>query len=607
MRARLAAARHELPFGVCAVLALAAIWCHRYPAGIDFPQHAHLFRLWADLSNGPLEYQGLYRVEAFTPYLLAYAIAYPLTLAFGALVATKCLLTLSALGTPLMMRQWLSAVGARPELALVGFLLAFDFQYQCGFLSQSLAMPLLFGYLAAFERQRTCPGWRAVLRLSLIGAALFFCHGITFGLCMGIAVVCLVLQPRPRWRRGLHLVPLAAIALLWLGLQRQQTAESPTYDWFVSWERLTILFSGPFSAFPSRGWATISLAAILLVLVVTRPRVSLQARRQVPFVLALACFLVLPETAAATTVIASRCCVFVHAFAPAVLEFRPTDWLRRQAPRVTFGLVCAGLLLLQVRLYDFNQELGGLRDLARHMQPGADVRNLLPVTSPHSSVFGPMQFGQVPAWITAEHGGLIDNDSSKYYQIPLKRNPVPFPTRHRYIIARGTTERVVAAVLARVKEARPIYASAPWLLFEDRVEAGSDLTVVRSAQSWRPVRIDTAVSGAPLAIAGVTYPRGLGAHAESFIRLRVERAGRSLSGGCGIDDQERARGRARFRIRDDAGDVLFDSGEVQGGEPARRFSVPLAGRRELLLEVRKVDSIHHAHADWVDLRVDGEP
>jgi hypothetical protein len=602
-------ARRDLPYAVCALLAIVAVWGHRYPAGIDLPQHANLFRLWADLSNGPLEYRSLYRVDAFTPYLLAYAVAYPLTMAFGAVVAMKCLLTLVALGTPLMMRRWLRVVGAHEEFALFGFLLAFDFQYHWGFLSHSAAIPLMFGYLAAFQCQGMRPGWRTTLRPSLYGVALFFCHGITFGVCMVTTAISLVLQRRPlkAWRRALHVVPLAAIALLWLALRKNQTTESPSHDWFVTWDRLTTLFAGPFLAQASRQWARVSGAAILVLLVVTRPRLVLQVRRSVPLVFSLACFLVLPETLAATWLIASRFCVFVHAFAPAVVKFHRTDWLRRQSGRVAFALVAAGLVLLNVRLYDFNKELAGLRDLAAHMQPGADVRNLMPDTSPHSEVFGAMQFGQVPAWITADQGGILDNDSAYYYQIPVKRNNVPFPSRHRYIIARGEVARATSIVTSRVKDARLIYQSSPWLLFENRLTEGGDFTVVRSAQSWRQLNLDRGVSGSPLSIAGVSYQHGLGTHADSFIRLRLDRAGRSFTGACGIDDQERARGQALFRIRDSSGEVLFESGEVLGGEPARRFSVILEGRKELLLEVRKVLSTDYAHADWVDLRVQGTP
>ena len=597
--------KRERPYVVCALLALVAIWCHRYPAGIDLPQHANIFRLWADLSQGPLEYRALYWVDWFTPYVLAYALAYPLTLAFGAVVAVKCLLTLAALGTPWMMRHWLKVVGGHQELGLFGFLLAFDFQYQCGFLSQTLAMPLMFGYLAACEGQPSRPGWLAMLRASLFGVALFFCHGITFGVCMVIVATGVALTRA--WRRALHAAPLVALALLWLALHRQQTAQSPMSDWFATWDRLVTLLSGPFVAFPSLRWATVSLAAILLWLLVTRPHLVWQERRLLPLVLAVDCFLLLPETMAATTVIASRFCVYVHAFAPAAVDFRRTDCLRRQSARVALLLVWAGLLLLNVRLHAFNRELAGLHDVAMHMEPGMDVRNFVVQTGPHSEVFGPMQFGQVAAWITAEHGGLIDNDSTKYYQIPIKRNPVPFTSHPRYVVARGPVERVAPAVADQVKGARLILEARPWLLFEDRYPDGGDFTVVRATQSWRQLNIDRAVSGGPLSIAGVSYAHGLGTHAESFIRVRIAGAASRFAGACGVDDRERAIGKARFRIRDNAGEVLFESGEVVGGEPARHFSVPLAGRSELLLEVGVVNAIPHAHADWVDLRIQRSP
>src|SRR5262245_35973828 len=84
----------------CSVLALLAVWAHRYPVGVDLPQHANLFRLWTELSKGPLEYRQLYRVELFTPYLLPYALAYPLTWLFGALAAVKLLFSGVALATP---------------------------------------------------------------------------------------------------------------------------------------------------------------------------------------------------------------------------------------------------------------------------------------------------------------------------------------------------------------------------------------------------------------------------------------------------------------------------------------------------------------------------
>jgi hypothetical protein len=99
---------------------------------------------------------------------------------------------------------------------------------------------------------------------------------------------------------------------------------------FVTWDRLITLFASPFSSVSDRSWAMVSVATIVVFIVVTRPRLVLQARRSVPLVLALTGFLVLPETLAATWLIASRFCVYVHAFVPAVVKFHRTDWLRHR-------------------------------------------------------------------------------------------------------------------------------------------------------------------------------------------------------------------------------------------------------------------------------------
>ena len=54
-------------FPVCTLLALTAVWWHRYPVGVDLPQHANLYELWWQLREGPMEYQLLYRDNPFTP------------------------------------------------------------------------------------------------------------------------------------------------------------------------------------------------------------------------------------------------------------------------------------------------------------------------------------------------------------------------------------------------------------------------------------------------------------------------------------------------------------------------------------------------------------
>jgi hypothetical protein len=236
------------------------------------------------------------------------------------------------------------------------------------------------------------------------------------------------------------------------------------------------------------------------------------------------------------------------------------------------------------------------------MQPGFDVRTMLHATVHDSETMGPAQFGHVAAWITAEHGGILENDSSVHYQMPIRRGTVPFPGTYRYIIAKGAVADATRKVRARSRAAHLIHVASSWLLFEDPPPGNGDYTVVRSMQSWGPLQRDRGVPESPLAIAGRRFARGLGTYADSFIRVRINKPGRAFVGAYGIDDYDGS-GMAMFSIRDEAGRILFQSGDVRAGEPARQFSVPLENRKQLLLEVRKVENISVAHADWVDLRV----
>ena len=590
-------------FLCCSALSLSAIWLTRFPLGTDLPQHANLFRLWADLARGPFEYREMYRIEAFTPYLLPYAVAVPLTKLLGAVNAIKCLLTFSALGTPYFLARWLKAVGAQPAFGLLGFVVAFDYSYIWGFISYSLAIPLMFAYLTAFELQGKQPKPGAIVRTILLGATLFFSHGIVFGFSMTVAGLSVVLGPRPwlHWRRLVHVIPLATLAAVWLVVRHKQAAGHPIQDWF-NLKRAYTLFSGAFMPYANHDFAKLGAVGVGVFLLVARPRLRLSAARAVPLIVALLAFVALPEWIASTWLVGSRFCVFVHAFSGAPLEPR-ADRVARQWPYVLFALVTAFLVLVNVRLRAFNHELDGLNVIAKQIPPGSDLQTLVPETSSASEAFGDGELGQTPAWISAEHGGMIANDSalSLYFQIPLRRNDVPFPSNFRYVIAHGDLSRFRSTVHRMIGSNKLLAQSGEWLLFERPHSETQDFDVIRSAQSWGELKVDQNVDGAPLSIAHARHAHGLGTHANSFIRVRFKHAASTFEGTCGVDDSAGGRGLITFRILDDQNQVLFDSGQMTGRDPPTHFTVPIGGRGELLLQARTPGAIDYSHADWVDL------
>src|SRR5580698_2995901 len=121
----------------------------------------------------------------------------------------------------------------------------------------------MFAYLAEFEAQGDSPSWRQVLRTTLLAAALFFSHGITFGIAVVVTGCSWLLRGRwlARLRAALHVAPLGGIALLWLALRHKETSAEAIGQWFDA-RRAVHLFSGAFTTFPDDHWAMVGASGV---------------------------------------------------------------------------------------------------------------------------------------------------------------------------------------------------------------------------------------------------------------------------------------------------------------------------------------------------------
>ncbi len=582
---------------ICAPLALAALWAHRFPPGVDLPEHAELVRLWVDLRRGVPDVVNLYQLRTFTPYALAYIIAYPVAIFFGALASVKFVLSVAALGAPAMMTRWLRVVGGDPRLGVIGFAVVFGWAFLWGFMSHCLALGFMFGYLTAFEEQGEHPTWQHVLETVLWGVALFFCHGVTFGLAIVCAGMRLVLRPRPlaMWRAWLQFVPLGLLTLAWMRTQEKAVSDKPGI-WLMDFGRLKILFSGIFCIQVNTFWAEVVALTLVACVLFVMPKINWRPAAWVPFIVAASLFAVLPGHIVATELIGPRFGVYVQAFAPGIWLARPGRWDRHfEWTPVVLVVVC--LIVLNVRISRFNREIDQFREVAAKATPGADVQTYQPKAGGGSQIFGYRGQALSAAWLAAENGGIMEDDYAARFNMPVQRKKVNFPRRYRYIFTMSDSKKVTETF----PDAELRAHSGPWSLYERKPLAAGKFPIIRSAQGWDELQVDKSLVKEPLTVAGVTYDHGLGTHADSWIELRGT-PGTKLETACGMDDSGRDEARINCGVRQLDGKVLFRSGLFKKGDEPIPVSATFPPDGILILEMNAIGLNKGTHGDWLDLR-----
>ena len=99
---------------------------------------------------------------------------------------------------------------------------------------------------------------------------------------------------------------------------------------------------------------------------------------------------------------------------------------------------------------------------------------------------------------------------------------------------------------------------------------------------------------------GVTYAKGLGAHAPSDIRYALNGACSVFTAAVGIDDEMGRPARVVFQVWTD-GVKQYDSGVMTGRWPPTSLNVNIAGAKELALIITDGGNGNGAdHGDWAD-------
>lgn len=127
-----------------------------------------------------------------------------------------------------------------------------------------------------------------------------------------------------------------------------------------------------------------------------------------------------------------------------------------------------------------------------------------------------------------------------------------------------------------------------------------DMNYGEIEQEWSTVQANKSVDGAPLTIAGKTYPVGIGTHANSEAYIKLNGIGEQFHALAGVDDEVNAVGTVIFQVWTDE-KLAAESPVMRKGDKPFEFNVNLAGVKTLSLFVRDAgDTINYDHADWVD-------
>ncbi len=119
-------------------------------------------------------------------------------------------------------------------------------------------------------------------------------------------------------------------------------------------------------------------------------------------------------------------------------------------------------------------------------------------------------------------------------------------------------------------------------------------------QGWGEPKVNRSVDGRPMFLDGKKYERGLGTHAHSVLRLALDGEAERFTATVGVDDEVGEKGSVVFKVVSGK-KVLWESGVMRGGAPAKSVDVPLAGVQRLTLVVEDGgDDMNFDHADWAE-------
>jgi alpha-galactosidase len=167
-----------------------------------------------------------------------------------------------------------------------------------------------------------------------------------------------------------------------------------------------------------------------------------------------------------------------------------------------------------------------------------------------------------------------------------------------YKLKMNTTSKsiftLVFAIIFSLVSISTLSAQTVWL---------DQLDLSPATQGWGIPKKNRTVDDNIMTIAGKTFERGFGTHAESSLFIQLDGKANSFTTQVGIDDEVKGRQPAVEFIVYGDGAKLWSSGVMHDGDTARLCNVKLSGVKKLELLVTDGGNGNSSdHADWADAK-----
>lgn len=413
-------------FAACGALLVGLLAPAGYWPLVDLPQHAAALSIFRHLGDPVWGFAEQFEIHRGTPYLLLYALAYPLEGLLGPVKALQAVALAGIAATPLALLPWARWAGLPRALALLGFPLALGFSFWFGFLNFSLTLPLTFALTAAALRHLEAPTARGTGLLALAMVGLFWAHGLAAAFVAPTVALAALLGPgsvRRRLAGAAVVVPAAAVMLLWGSRQDARAGGNDVFEGAWSPERLLELPALLLGVHPDDSLAFTAGCLLLLLPLALGLRPSPEPRRWVPLGVSLALFLGFPMTMAGVSFLYQRFAIFVPPALWLALSGPPAPLLAPlRAPPLCAALASLWLLAAGLRVRAFDAEARSFDSILEAMEPRKAVRPIS-FTFQSDALPGGLPYVHFAAYYQAHKGGRIGFSFARNYTSFIRYRP----------------------------------------------------------------------------------------------------------------------------------------------------------------------------------------